>query len=145
MNYCRRRSERIGVEKIMYEQHVERLKNVRPVTDCHFYGPKIRPIPRYADENSRFRKRVEKENVHLLTRLSRVKSGTATHHHMSIVRQLRWKQYLLHVERVERLKRITQQNQRLLRNIQTVKPVIKLPPIYSSTIPKDTKRKVRFK
>ena len=41
MNYSRRPSQRIGVEKILYRQHLERLKNVEPVTDCYFYGPKI--------------------------------------------------------------------------------------------------------
>ena len=140
MNYSRRRSERIGVEKILYEQHLERLKNVEPVTDCYFYGPKIKPIPRYVDETNRFRRRIEKENAHLLTRLAKVKSGTATHHHMSIVRQLRWKQRLLHIERINRLKRIVQQNQRLLRNIQTVKPTIQLPPIHVSPISRQKKR-----
>jgi hypothetical protein len=134
MNYERRRSERIGIEKILYKQHLERLKNVEPVTDCHFYGPKITPIPRYTDENNRARRKIEKENAQLLTRLAKVKSGTATHHHMSIVRQLRWQQYLLHVERINRLKRIVQQNQRLLRNIQNVKPTLQLPPIHSPII-----------
>ena len=141
MNYSRRRSERIGVEKILYRQHLERLKNVEPVTDCYFYGPKITPIPRYVDETNRFRRRIEKENAHLLTRLAKVKSGTATHHHMSIVRQLRWQQHLLHVERINRLKRIAMQNQQLLRNIQTAKPTIQLPSIHVSPISRQRKRR----
>lgn len=130
MNYERRHSERIGIEKILYKQHLKRLKNVEPVTDCHFYGSKITHIPRYADENNRSRRKIEKENAQLLTRLAKVKSGTTTHHHISIVRQLRWQQHLLHVERINRLKHIVQQNQRLLRNIQTAKPTLQLPPIH---------------
>lgn len=142
MNYERRRPQRIGIEKILYKQHLERLKNVQPVTDCHFYGPKIIPIRRYTDENNRFKRRVEKDNANLLIRLAKVKSGTTTHHHMSVIRQLRWKQHLQHMERINRLKRITQQNQRLLRNIQTVRPYIQMPSIYPSFSPIQNKRPI---
>ena len=140
MNYELRNAERTGIDKILYRQHLERLKNVQPVTDCHFYRPKITPIPRYMDENNRFRQRIDKENAYLLTRLAKVKSGTATHHHMSIIKQLRWNQYLNHVERNNNWKRITQQNQRLLRNIQNVKPCIQLPSIYPSPIARHKRR-----
>ena len=144
MNNEIRDAERTGIDKILYEKHIERLKNVKPVTDCHFYGPKITPTPRYIDENNRFRQRIEKENKQLLIRLSKVKSGTGTHHHMSIIRQLRWTQYLKQVERNNMLKRITQQNQRLLRNIQFVKPTIQLPPIYTSPTLTQRKRSVSW-
>lgn len=126
MNYQRRRSERIGIEKQAYEDHLIRLQNIQHVVDCRYTGPKVKPIQRYADENNRFKRRTDKENASLISRLAKVKSGTVTHHHISVIRQLRWQQYLRHVERINRLKRITKQNERLLKGIQTIKPTIDL-------------------
>ena len=136
MNYQRQRpgsgSHRFGIERLLYNQHIERLKNVQPVTDCHLYEPKSPPIPRYPDENNRFKRRIENENALLCSRLAKVQSGTHTHHHMSVIRQLRWKQHILHGERIKLQKRIAHQNARLLRDIQNVKPNIQLSTAYPS-------------
>lgn len=123
MNYARRRNERRGIEKIMYEQHVHRINNAKPVIDTYQHT-KIKPIPRYEIENRIQQSKIDIENMELLYRLAQTKACIQTHNHISVLRQLRLKQQIARIERKLRQQNINIENNRLLHAIQQVKPSI---------------------
>jgi len=120
-----RRNERIGFEKILYEQHKNRINNSRTVLDTHQHT-KIKPIPKYKIENQIQRKKIEFENANFLTRLAKVRGAIKTHNHISVIRQLQLKKYLARIKRRSELQKIQNDNMRLLNAIQKVKPSIKV-------------------
>ena len=123
MNYARRRNERRGIEQLMYEQHRQRLQNVKPVIDTYQHT-KIKPIPRYEIEKRIQQNKIETENMELLYRLAQAKSSIQTHNHMSVLRQLRLKQQIANIERTLKQRHINMENNRLLLAIQRVQPSI---------------------
>ena len=42
----RQRNERTGYNKIMYEQHLRRVEQMKPSVDS-YYTPTLKPIPKY--------------------------------------------------------------------------------------------------
>lgn len=123
MNYARRRNERRGIEKWLYEQHVQRINNAKSLIDTYQHT-KIKPIPRYEIENRIQQSKIDKENMELLYRLAQTKTSIQTHNHVSVLRQLRLKQQMARIERTLRLRNIDIENNRLLNAIQQVKPSI---------------------
>ena len=123
MNYARRRNERRGIEQLMYEQHRQRLQNVKPVIDTYQHT-KIKPIPRYEIEKRIQQNKIETENTELLYRLAQAKASIQTHNHISVLRQLRLKQQIANIERTLKQRHINMENNRLLDAIQRVQPSI---------------------
>ena len=117
------RNERTGYEKILFEQHKNRLNNSQTILDTHQHT-KIKPIPKYKIENLLQKRRIDVENADLLTLLAKVRAATHTHHHISVIRQLQLKKHLTRVKRITELQRIQKGNAELLNAIQKVKPSI---------------------
>lgn len=117
------RNERVGYEKILFEQHRKRVSNSKTCLDTHQYT-KIKPIPKYQMENYLREKQIDRENTYLLERLSRTKCQIETYNHISVLRQLQWKKRLSNLKRKQDNYRINCENQRLLSSLQTVKPTI---------------------
>jgi len=123
MNYVRKRNERRGIDKLLYEQHVHRINHAKPVIDTYQHT-KIKPIPRYEIEKRIQQSKIETENMELLYRLAQTKASIQTHNHVSVLRQLRLKQQIAHIERTLKQRNINIENNRLLQAIQQVKPSI---------------------
>ena len=62
--------------------------------------------------------------MELLYRLAQTKASIQTHNHVSVLRQLRLKQQIAHIERTLKQRNINIENNRLLQAIQQVKPSI---------------------
>ena len=90
MNYVRKRNERKGFEKLLYEQHVHRINNAKPVIDTYQHTK----INRFQEEieNRLQQNKIDIENMELLYRLAQTKASIQTHNHVSVLRQLRLKQ-----------------------------------------------------
>lgn len=123
MNYARKRNERRGIDKLLYEQHVHRINHAKPVIDTYQHT-KIKPIPRYEIENKIQQRKIDIENMELLYRLAQTKASIQTHNHVSVLRQLRLKQQMTRIERKLKQRNIDIENNRLLHAIQEVKPSV---------------------
>lgn len=123
MNYARRRNERMGIEKLMYEQHRKRIQQAKPMIDSYQHT-KLKPIPRYEIEKRIQQSKIDTENMELLYRLAQAKSSIKTHNHISVLRQLRLKQQITNIERKLTQQNINIENNKLLNTIQHIKPNI---------------------
>lgn len=119
----RQRNERTGFNKIMYEQHLRRVEQMKPSVDCN-YKPTLKPIPKYRIEHNANKRKIEKENAELLLRLYQTESCVDCRQHMAVVRQLRLKKQLASVSHKIHTDNINRENQRLLDALREVRPSI---------------------
>ena len=119
----RQRNERTGFNKIMYEQHVRRVEQMKPSIDSH-YKPSLKPIPKYRIEHNANKRKIEKENAELLLRLHQTESCVDCRQHMAVVRQLRLKKQLASVSHNIHSDKINKENQRLFGALREVRPSI---------------------
>ena len=119
-----RRPERMGYEKILYTQHLDRVSTIKPVIDTS--AP--RPLPY---NNKRERERIRKnnlidfENRCILERIASVIQQSSLDNKLDkhINEYSKFKQLLYRTVHRSRLNQITQENLNLLKRIQTVNPV----------------------
>jgi E3 ubiquitin-protein ligase TRIP12 len=119
----RARSERRGFEKILYEQHLDRLRSAKGYVDCG--PPRAHPLSNKAEMDKRRKfAAIEFDNKLLLERLAAVvqtktidnEMDKATQHHKVFKAKLS-----LTKKKLE-LQKITEENQRILKRIQEVPP-----------------------
>lgn len=119
-----RRPERRGYEKILYNQHLERMSTIKHVIDTS--AP--RPLP---FNNKRERERIRKnnmidfENRCILERIASVIQQSTIDNKLDkhINEYSKFKQRLYRTVHRSRLNQITQENLNLLKRIQIVNPV----------------------
>lgn len=121
----RRRCERVGYEKLLYDQHISRITKMKPSVDT-IQMTKIKPLPKYEIENQMREKKRHKGNAELLCRLTKAKCAIKTSHHISVLRQLQIKKQLSYIKRNIDNRIIVDGNMRLLRAIQEVRPTISI-------------------
>jgi len=122
--YLHKRPERTGYEKVLYEQHIERISAMKPVVDTS--APKQMP---YNDRRERDRdyinRKIDYGNKLLLERIAKMiqHSNIDNKHDKHIYEYSKFKQRLYNIVRQSRLKQITEENNNLLKRIQIVSPV----------------------
>ena len=119
----RQRNERTGFNKIMYEQHLRRVEQMKPSVDSH-YTPILKPIPKYSIDHNANNQKIEKEYTELLLRLYQTEPCVDCRQHMAVVRQLRLKKQLASVSHKIHTDKINKENQRLLDALREVRPSI---------------------
>ncbi len=119
----RQRNERTGYNKIMYDQHVRRVEEMKPSVDSH-YKPSLKPIPKYRIEHNANKRKIEKENSEMLLRLYQTESCIDCRQHMAVVRQLRLKKQLAFVSHKMDIDKINKENHRLFDELNNVRPSI---------------------
>ena len=117
------RNERRGFDEILYQQHVQRINNMKSTLDNH-NKPKLKPIPKYALENKQRNKTIQLQNAELLQRLAKIKSSIQTTNHVSVLRQLRLKQQLYDLQRELKENKLTKANAELSAALEKCKPSI---------------------
>lgn len=120
----RSRPERRGYDKILYEQHLERVSSVKHVIDTS--APRQHPFNhRSLRERIAKLKRIDVDNMHILQRIANAIQDTRIDNKLDthINEYSKFTQRLYHVVHQSRLKQITDENLNLLKRIQTVKPV----------------------
>lgn len=118
-----RRSERNTYEKLIYDQHITRIKNAKPVINVK--PPKPHPLNnKYIMEHQRNNKNIEKQNSILLEQIA--KRIQQTHidniQHPSVMKHSKFKKQISSVRKRLTLAKITDENIQLLNRIQTVEP-----------------------
>jgi len=124
----RQRSERRLYDKILYEQHLERMKSMLPTIDNN--EPRKHPFNhRRLRELIAQTRKIEKENIQILQNIaiaiqkSNIENTLSNH-----VQNIRnFKKQLYRVKRKNELQKITNENLQLLSRIQTVPPTIHIP------------------
>jgi hypothetical protein len=121
-------SERKSYDKILYEQHVERVKNMLPTIDNS--TPRRLPFNdhrRVEDRQVKDRK-IEQENMQLLTNIAKAIQKSSIDNKLSkhVKDTQEFKRRLLRIKRNNDLKKITEENLQLLKRIQNVPPTIRL-------------------
>ena len=120
----RRRPERKGYEKILYEQHVERVCTMKPVIDTS--APRPLPVSNKCERDRIWKnKNIEYDNKLLLERIAKTIQYPTIDNKLDkhVNEQSKFKQRLYHIVRQSRLQHITKENSKLLKRIQMVKPV----------------------
>ena len=126
--FMRQRSERRLYDKILYEQHLERMKSMLPTIDNN--EPRKHPFNhRRLRELIAQTRKIEKENIQILQNIaiaiqkSNIENTLSNH-----VQNIRnFKKQLYRVKRKNELQKITNENLQLLSRIQTVPPTIHIP------------------
>lgn len=126
--FMRQRSERRLYDKILYEQHLERMKSMLPTIDNN--EPRKHPFNhRRLRELIAQNRKIEKENIQILQNIaiaiqkSNIENTLSNHVHN--IRN--FKKQLYRVKRKNELQKITDENLQLLSRIQTVPPTIHIP------------------
>jgi len=125
--YIKQRPERKLYDKILYEQHVVRVKNMLPTIDNS--PPRKHPYNhRYLQEHVRQMKKIERENCKILENIAIVvKKSTIDNSLSKHVQYYRTFNKRLHnIKRKNEMRKITNENLQLLRRIQQVPPTINM-------------------
>ena len=119
-------AQRKSYDKILYEQHVERVKNMLPTIDNS--TPRRLPFNDHRRLEERMVKEriIQQENMQLLTNIAKAiqKSGIDNQLSKHVKDTQEFKRRLLRIRRNNELKKITDENLQLLRRIQNVPPTI---------------------
>jgi hypothetical protein len=113
------RPERTAYDKILYEQHVQRVKCALPTIDNS--TPRKHPLNnRRKQEQSRYYKKIERENMHILENIAiaiqKSNIDNTLSRHVEETRRL--KKHLSRIKRHIELTKIMTENIELLRRIQ---------------------------
>lgn len=119
-------AQRKSYDKILYEQHVERVKNMLPTIDNS--TPRRLPFNdhrRLADRMVKDRI-IQQENIQMLMNIAKVIQKSSIDNKLSkhVKDTQEFKQRLLRIKRLNELKKITGENLQLLKRIQNVPPTI---------------------
>lgn len=115
--------ERKLYDKILYEQHVARVKNMLPTIDNK--PPRKHPLSnRKIIEENRKRKEIEKENFNILIRIAKSVQTSSLDNKLSqyINRHRQFKRKLTMKRKLIEHKKITMNNHKLLKRIIEVQP-----------------------
>jgi Hemingway/CFA97 len=119
-----RRPERIGFEKILYNDHLKRLNGVESLVDTQ--TPRPPPLSnKWKIDNLRNKRRIEKENSIILTRLIKIiESGKSIDNslHKSVEEQLLFKDKIRKCRKRLELERIMEENKNLHNRLIHVEP-----------------------
>ena len=121
-------SQRKSYDKILYEQHVERVKNMLPTIDNS--TPRRDPFNdnrRLEDRIVKYRK-IQQENMKLLMNIAKTIQKSSIDNKLSkhVKNTQNFHRRLLRIKRNNELKQITDENRQLLKRIQTVPPTIRV-------------------
>ena len=120
-----RRPERIGFEKILYNDHLKRLNGAESLVDTQ--SPRPPPLSnKWKIDNLRNKRRIEKENSIILTRLIKIiESGKSIDNslHKSVEEQLIFKEKIRKCRKRLELERIMEENKNLYNRLIQVEPV----------------------
>jgi hypothetical protein len=122
--YLHKRPERRGYEKVLYDQHVERVSAMKPVVDTS--APRQMP---YNDRRERDRdytnRMIDYGNKLMLERIATTiqHSKIDNKHDKHMYEYSKFKERLYNIVRQSRLEQITEENVKLLKRIQQVNPV----------------------
>jgi hypothetical protein len=118
-----RRSERIGLEIIDYNNHIERLHKMKPTFDTHT-SLKLPKLIKHSNHSRIIE--IEKQNINLLERIA--VSIQSSHINNKLPKQVtEYSNFQKKIKRdhhVSNLKKIQENNKRLLQRIQEIKPII---------------------
>ena len=115
--------ERKLYDKILYEQHVTRVKNMLPTIDNR--PPRKHPLSnRKIMEENRKRREIEKENFNILLRIAKSVQTSSLDNKLSqyINRHRQFKRKLSMKRKLIEHKKITMNNHKLLKRIIEVQP-----------------------
>ena len=121
-------SERRLYDKVLYEQHLERMKSMLPTIDNN--EPRKHPFNhRRLRELIAQNRKIEKENIQILQNIAiAIQKPTIDNTLSNHVQNIRnFKKQLYRVKRKNELQTITDENLTLLTRIQTVPPTIHIP------------------
>jgi E3 ubiquitin-protein ligase TRIP12 len=117
------RPERKGYDVIIYQQHVDRLKKMKPSVDAG--PPRAHPLSnkREMDKRREFLN-IEFDNKLMLERLAKVVQNKSIDNeiHKSVEMHARFKKKLILTKKRIEMQRLTEDNQRILKRIQEVPP-----------------------
>lgn len=117
------RPERRGYAKLNYEQHLERLKNMKSTVECG--PPRAHPFSNKREQDKRREfAAIEFDNKLLLERLAKVVQQKTIDNeiHKSVEFHATFKKKLNLTKKRLEMQKITEENQRLLKRIQEVPP-----------------------
>lgn len=119
------RPERRLYDKLLYEQHIERMKCMLPTVDTN--EPRKHPFNhRRLRELIAQNRKIEKENIQILQNIAiaiqKPNIDNTLSNHVQNIRN--FKKQLYRVKRKNELQKITNENLQLLTRIQTVPPTI---------------------
>ena len=117
------RPERKGYDVIIYQQHVDRLKSMKPSVDAG--PPRAHPLSnkREMDKRREFMN-IEFDNKLMLERLAKVVQNKSIDNeiHKSVEMHARFKKKLILTKKRIEMQKLTEENQRILKRIQEVPP-----------------------
>ena len=119
----RGRSERRGFEKILYDQHLERIRTMKGAIDSG--PPRAHPLGNKAEMDKRRKfAAIEFDNKLLLERLAAVVQTKTIDNEIDEVTQLHvvFKKKLSLSKKKMEMQKVTEENQRILKRIQEVPP-----------------------
>lgn len=120
-------AQRKSYDKILYDQHVERVKNMLPTIDNS--TPRRLPFNDHRRLEERMVKEriIQEENMQLLTNIAKAIQKSSIDNKLSkhVKDTQEFKRRLLRIRRNNELKKITDENLQLLRRIQNVPPTIR--------------------
>lgn len=120
-------TQRKSYDKILYEQHVERVKNMLPTIDNS--TPRrhlLNDNRRLEDRIVKYRK-IQQENMKLLMNIAKTIQKSSIDNKLSkhVKDTQDFHRRLLRIRRNNELKKITDENLQLLKRIQNVPPTIR--------------------
>jgi len=119
------RPERKLYDKLLYEQHIHRIKNILPTIDTSC--PKKHPLSnRKIIDDLRLKKKIEKENSELLLRLAKTIQTSSIDNKLSpyINNYRKFKSKLSKIRQKSNNDKITKENKELLKRIIEVSPTL---------------------
>ena len=120
----RKRPERKGYEKVLYEQHVERVCTMKPVIDTS--APRPLPLSNKCERDRIWKNQlIEYDNKLILERIAKIIQQPTIDNKLDkhVHEYSKFKKRLYHIVRQSRLQKITKENCNFLKRIQMVKPV----------------------
>jgi hypothetical protein len=118
-----RRPERRGYEEIVYQQHLDRIKGMKPTVDAG--PPREHPFSNKREmEKLRYTSVIEMENRLMLERLAKVVQHKSIDNeiHKSVAMHASFKKKLGLTKKRLHMQKLTTENQHLLKRIQEVPP-----------------------
>jgi len=118
------RPERKGYEKVLYNQHLERVSTMKPVIDTS--APRPLPLSNKCERDRLWKNQlIEYDNKALLERIAKTIQNPTIDNKLDkhVYEQSKFKRRLYHIVQQSRLQKITKENYHLLKRIQMVKPV----------------------
>lgn len=119
------RPERRLYDKVLYEQHIDRVKNMLPTVDTG--PPRKHPMSnRKIIDDFRMKKKIEKENYNILLRIAKSIQTTSIDNTLSpyINNHREFKRKLTRTRKRLEHEKITKDNQLLLKRIIEVPPSV---------------------